>query len=134
MSSSLNCSLIIIVVLSSCFLFMPIIMLCHVKKRKNWRYTSPSITPSEKAFKHREAMLPQLLQLLASIIICSRKWYSDTKGKIYLDSLRSELLCFLMVMAFYFMSSAFLIRPTALHMFHCALINTVINFFQITCK
>lgn len=70
----MTCSLIVIVVLASCFLFMPIIMLCHLKKKlKYWKYTSPNITPSEKAFKHTEALLPQLVQVLALIIICYRK-------------------------------------------------------------
>lgn len=72
-SSSVNCSLSVILALSSCFLFMPIIILFHFKKGKNWKYTSPNITPSEKAFKHMEALLPQLVHILAPIIICYRK-------------------------------------------------------------
>lgn len=78
------------------------------KKRKNWRNISPNVTLSEKAFKHGE-VLYVLGQVLAMIIICSRKWYSDTKGNIYLDPLRSELCCLLKAMAFSFMPSAFLI-------------------------
>lgn len=113
---------------------MSIIMLCHFKKRKKWKYITPNITPPEKALKHREALLPQLVQVLALIIFCSRKWHSDIKGKIYLHPLRSELCYLLKATTFYFTSSAFLIFPAALYMFHCALINTVISFFQVTHK
>lgn len=38
---------------------------------KNRKCTSPNITPPEKAFKYTKALLFQLVQVLALIIVCS---------------------------------------------------------------
>lgn len=87
---------------------------------KNRKCTSPNITPPEKAFKYTKALLSQLVQVLALIIVCSGN-DSDIKDL----SRFSEISIVLSTKGILFYTFSF-----PLHMFHCA----VISSFHVTHK